>query len=66
MILSFINHLNANKNLTLVIFLFIGLALQNKNKGMKPILAIENASINIDPDLVAFGHWMNEASVLPM
>ena len=51
---------------TFVIFLFIGLALQNRNKGMKASRIIENVSNSIDPDFVALGHLNIDASILPM
>ena len=35
----------------------MGLALQNKNNGMNATLDIENNSMKIEPDLVAFGHF---------
>ena len=52
--------------ITFVTLLFIGLALQNKNKGMKANLANENVSMNTDPDVVAFGHLQTEARIRPM
>jgi hypothetical protein len=42
-----------------VIFLFIGLALQNRNKGMKASRIIENVSNNMDPDFVALFLFCN-------
>ena len=55
-----------NKIITCVLTLFIGLALQNKNKGMNATLDIENSSMKIEPDFVAFGHFKIDARNRPM
>ena len=52
--------------LTFVTCLFNGLALQNKNRGIKIILKTDIKNKPIEPYSVAFGHLMIEASIIPI
>ena len=43
-----------------------GLALENKKSGINAIFDMEAASSTYEPDVVACGHLMIEASILPI